>query len=155
MYAEQCNYWKSSQSSADAWIAKAKREIESVGGEIKGEAFLAQDGRQVFMLMAVINDEAFKIEWPVLPLTPKRRDAKQTETDERAARVQAATMLYHDCKHRAVMAKVWGARTAFIQFMLLPDGQTVGSAAGHEIQHLLPKALVMLPAPKGGDHDPH
>jgi len=134
MYAEDVgNYWKTSRTSPDTWLAKAKREIARAGGEILGEAFGSeQNGRSAYMLAFRFDGEHFKVIWPVLP---------SKSGDGRAARIQAATMLYHDVKARAVSAKVLGARTAFFSYLMLPDGRTAAQAATPELLEALPKLL--------------
>lgn len=106
IYAEDVgNYWKTSTAAPDSWIDKTKAEIRAAGGEVLKEAFGDQDGRAAFMLEFTFGADTFRAVWPVLP-TRKPADA-------RAARVQAATMLYHDVKSKCVSAKVHGLRAAF------------------------------------------
>lgn len=136
IYAEDVNYFKTSQSSSDSWIAKAKAEIKAAGGKVTGEAYGAdQNGRAAFMLSFTFSDQPFKIVWPVLPTRTKR------EVDERAAKVQAATMLYHDVKAKAVSAKVHGVKAAFFQYMLMLDGRTAAQLARPELTEQYPKLL--------------
>lgn len=127
-YAEDINYWQTGQTAADTWIDKAKKEIKSAGGKVIGDVFGndALTGRSAFMIQFSFGQDAFKLVWPVLP----SRSGK-----ERAARIQAATMLYHDVKARCVSAKVIGNRAAFFTYILLPDGQ---SAASVELTEVLP-----------------
>jgi hypothetical protein len=134
MYAEDVgNYWKTSKTSPDTWLAKAKREIARAGGEVLAEAFGSEaGGRSAYMLGFKFNGEQFKVVWPVLP---------SKGGDDRAARIQAATMLYHDVKARAVSAKVLGVRTAFFSYLMLPDGRTAAQAATPELLDALPKLL--------------
>ena len=134
VYAEDLNYWKTGSSSPDTWIDKAKREIAVAGGKVLSDAYGRDgDGRAAYMLAFSFRDEQFKAVWPVLPT---RKPA-----DERAARIQAATMLYHDIKAKCVAAKVHGARAAFFQYLLLPDGRTAPQAADAELTILWPKLL--------------
>ena len=133
-YAEDVgNYWKTGQSAPDTWIDKARAEIRAAGGKVLSEAFgRDQDGRAAYMLVFSFGPEQYRAVWPVLP----------TRTNnERAARIQAATMLYHDIKAKAVAAKVHGARAAFFQFLLLPDGRTAPQAADAELTTVWPKLL--------------
>ena len=88
-----------------------------------------QAGRSAFMLAFKIDDEQFKVVWPVLP---------SKSGNERAARIQAATMLYHDVKARCVSAKVLGPRAAFFNYLVLPDGRTTVEAASPELVDMLP-----------------
>ena len=123
VYAEEINYWQTSVSQPDTWIDRAKKEIASIGGKIQVEMFGATaDGRAAFMLGFTLGTDQFKIEWPVLP----SRTGK-----DKAAKIQAATLLYHDVKHKVVMAKVKGARPAFLEYLMLPDGSTAGQAVSN------------------------
>lgn len=134
VYAEDVNYWKTSQVSPDTWIDKAKREIENAGGKVHGEAFgRDENGRAAFMLDFAFGTERFRAIWPQLPTYSGK--------DDRAARIQAATMLYHDIKAKCVAAKVHGPRAAFFQFLTLPDGRTAPQAANAELTALWPKML--------------
>lgn len=133
MYAEDLNYWKSGQSSPDTWIDRAKREIVAAGGKVLSEAYGKDEtGRAAFLLEFSFGAERFKAIWPVL---------KSRSGNEKAARIQAATMLYHDVKHRCVLVKVFGARQAFFNYLLLPDGRTAAQAATPDLMDLYPKLL--------------
>lgn len=132
IYAEDVNYWKSSTVSPDTWIDKAKAEIGAAGGRTINDAFGNQDGRAAYMIDFAFGSDMFRAIWPVLP--------SKTKAD-RAARIQAATMLYHDVKSKCVSAKVHGARAAFFQYALLPDGRTAAQVAAPEIVALYPKML--------------
>lgn len=134
-YAEDMNYWKSGQSPPDAWIGKAKLEILRAGGRAGAELFGDDGGGRAFYALEFeLQGERFRIKWPVLP--SKTRNG-------RAARIQAATMLYHDVKARCVTAKVLGARAAFLTYLLLPDGRTAAEASTPELVDRFPK----LPPP--------
>lgn len=61
------------------------------------------------------------------------------ESERAAARRQAATMVYHDCKARALAAHVFGFRYAFQQFLLMDGGKTVGELAANEISQKVPQ----------------
>jgi len=134
IYAEDINYWKTSTAAPDAWIDKAKAEIRAAGGRVLNEAFGAdQDGRAAFMLDFTFGRDRFRAVWPVLsPRNPK---------DTRAARVQAATLLYHDVKAKCVSAKVHGVRAAFFQYAVLGDGRTAAQVAEPDLIQLYPKML--------------
>lgn len=137
-YAEELNYWKSSTIPADSWLEKIEAMIEGVGGSITGQAFGVTEGRSAFMLSFSLGNEAFKLIWPVL---------EARNGDKKAAKIQAATMLYHDVKAKCVSAQVLGARAAFAGSLLLPDGRTVAEAAAPDIALMLP-SMILLPAPK-------
>ena len=96
-FAEDVNYWKTGKSAPDTWIDRAKHEIESINGQVLAEGFGHESltGKAAYMLAFKIAGEQFKITWPVLP---SKSGAK------RAAKIQAATMLYHDVKARCVSA---------------------------------------------------
>lgn len=133
-YAEDIgNYWKTGQSSPDTWIDKAKAEIKAAGGHVLSEAYGRDvDGRAAFLLGFRFGHENFRVVWPVL---------KSKTNNERAARIQAATMLYHDIKAKAVSAKVHGVRAAFFQYLALPDGRTIATLSTPELQASYPKML--------------
>jgi hypothetical protein len=133
-FAEDVNYWKTGRSAPDAWMDRAKGEIEKAGGEIFGSAIVTEDatGRAGFMLVFRLDGERFKIAWPVLP---------SKSGDEKAARIQAATMLYHDVKARCVSARVLGARAAFFNYLLLPDGRAAAEASTPELMDDVPLML--------------
>jgi hypothetical protein len=134
LYAENVNYWKTGTSAPDTWIDKTKAEIRAAGGEVVSEAFGNQGGRAAFMLEFAFGDDTFRAVWPVLPSKTK---------NERAAKIQAATMLYHDVKAKCVSAKVHGVRAAFFQYAVLPDGRTAAQVAAPELIELYPKMLLL------------
>lgn len=137
IYAEEVNYWQTSQKAADTWIDDAIDEIKAISGKVLGYAYGTQsDGRSAFMMEFSLDDERFKIIWPVLP--------SKTGKD-RAAKVQAATALYHDVKARCVTVKFMGKRQAFFNYLVLPDGRTAAQATGDELVKLTPQ-LFMLPS---------
>lgn len=131
--AEDVNYWQSGQSSPDTWIAKTRKQLEAVNGRILGEAYGRDgDGNAAFMLEFEIDGDQFKAIWPVLP----SRTGK-----ERAAKIQAATMLYHDVKARCVSALVLGTRSAFFNYLMLPNGRTAAEASAPELMAGVPLLL--------------
>lgn len=136
-YAEDFgNYWKTSQKSPDTWIEDAKKLIISIGGKFQLEMFGADGaGRAAFMLGFTVGNEQYKITWPVL----KTRKA----SDAGAARRQAATLLYHDVKHKVMMAKIKGVRAAFTENLLLPTGQTAGEVNVEELTKLIPAVFMV------------
>jgi hypothetical protein len=140
-YAEDVNYWMTSKMSPDAWLERAKKEIQRVGGKVGGEGFIsdASTGRAAFLLSFSFGDNRYDLKWPVL---------RSKKGIERAARVQAATALYHDVKSRCVAAKFHGPHFAFANYLVLPSGQTVNEASSEELAGQLPHALKLLPPPK-------
>lgn len=142
-YAETVNYFRTSKSSASTWLARARAEIVKVGGDILGYAsgFDVIHNRAAHMLAFQIGVDNFKLVWPVLP---------SESGDERAAEIQAATMLYHDVKARCVSAKVLGGRAAFFSYLMLPDGRSASQVAAPELLEALPTFLrPALPAGEG------
>lgn len=132
-YAEDVNYWKSGTSSPDTWIDRARKEIEGADGKVLNEAF-GRDGtgRAAYLLEFAFGTERYRAVWPVLP---------SRAGNERAAKIQAATMLYHDVKVRCVSAKVLGVRAAFFSYLLLDDGRTAAQMATPELTQHYPKLL--------------
>jgi hypothetical protein len=130
--AEEMNYWKTSRTSPSTWIDRAKDQITDIGGTVLGEAFGREEAadRAAYMLAFRIHDEDFKVVWPVLP-----------SDEERAARRQAATMLYRDVKQRCISAQVLGARQAFFAYWVLPDGRTASQVSGPELLEIVPRLL--------------
>lgn len=101
LYAEDLNYWRTSQAAPDTWMDKAKAEIKAAGGVVRADAYVNEAGaRAAYLLEFDLAGERYRVVWPVL---------QSRAGNVRAARVQAATMLYHDLKARALTAKVLGA----------------------------------------------
>lgn len=135
VYAEEVNYWKTSRTGSDEWLDKAKREIRSIGGEIVGVGQV-EDHRTMTCAFAIafeIMGESYQIKWPVLT----SRDG-----NIKAARIQAATALYHDVKTSCVRVKFVGARASFLSWLVLPSGQTAAEATTPSLVSALPKLLV-------------
>lgn len=142
--AETVNYWQTSRSSADSWVEKAIKEIKGIGGTVTSEAFGSEPhtGRSAFLLVFTAGGQQFKIIWPVLP---------SKSGNDRAAKIQAATFLYHDVKAKCMVAKVFGARKAFFEYLMLPDGRITSELTGSEITNLLPEMFQSAPALGPGD----
>lgn len=123
-YAEEVNYWKTSRTAEGTWIDKAVKEINRVGGIVTQRLSGMNNGVEAHMIAFEIGDDLFRIVWPVL----------QSKTgNTKAARVQAATMLYHDVKSRCVAAKVLGSRKSFFAYLLLDNGQVVSGIDNTEL----------------------
>uniref|UniRef100_A0A6M3L627 Uncharacterized protein n=1 Tax=viral metagenome TaxID=1070528 RepID=A0A6M3L627_9ZZZZ len=132
-YAEDINYWKTSRSSPDDWIDKASAQIEKLGGHTHTHAFGKDNqGNSAYMLQFSIGEDNYKILWPVL---------LSKTNNENAAKIQAATLLYHDVKNRCLTAMILGNRTAFFNYFLLPDGRTIIEASVPELMHEIPLVL--------------
>lgn len=134
VFADDINYFKTSTTQAHTWVARAKKEITRLGGKITAEAYGSQDDVSVFMLAFTLGGEQFRINWPVLPVRNKK--------DEAAAIIQAATLLYHDVKHKCVVAKIKGVNRAFLEYLMLPNGSAAGDVAA-DPRRLLPQILAL------------
>ncbi len=126
------HYWKTGQSSPDQWMEKTRKLIEGLGGEILAEGFGATSDREAFMLSFTINQDKYKVVWPVLP---SKTNSKM------AARRQAATLLHHDIKAKAMTSSVLGAKVAFFSYAVLPDGRTASELATPELAEAFPLQL--------------
>lgn len=129
-YAENVNYWKSSKTPPDTWLDHAKKEITKVGGKITGEGFFNDPTstlRAFYMLTFEIEDVRYKAIWPVL---------KSKKNDMKAARIQAATLLYHDVKQSCVRVKVLGAHVAFLPYLVLPNGHSMMELKVQDVKRL-------------------
>ena len=135
VYAEDINYWKTGKTSPDGWIDKAKAQIVKLDGVILAEGFGSQDGRSAYMLGFEINAHRFKAIWSVLPT--------RVEGGDRAAKIQAATMLYHDIKAKCISPTVKGPRAAFFEYLMLPDGRTAIEASYFELIDGIPEKLLI------------
>jgi hypothetical protein len=128
-WAEEINYWQTSRTAPDNWLAKAKAEIVRVGGTVVAEGFVSDQAQSTYLLAFTIDGDHFRMAWPVLQ--PKSGNVK-------AARIQAATALYHEVKAACVKAKFLGTRTAFFAFLSLPDGRTAADMPIADVRALLP-----------------
>ena len=132
-YAEDIkHYWETSRSSSDEWVDRAKRLILSMGGNILQEAFGSIDGKSAFMLKFELDSSEFKVVWPILPSRSEKFQA---------AKRQAATLLYHDIKAKAMTASVLGTKTAFFSYLMLPDGRAASELATPELTEYWPLQL--------------
>ncbi len=127
-------YWGTSQTAPDTWLDKAQREIVRANGEtlMRGMISDLERGVAAYMLSFRFGEDEFKVVWPILP----SKNGK-----EKTARIQAATMLYHDIKARSVALRVQGARAAFFGYLLLPDGRTAAQASTSELMAGVPELL--------------
>lgn len=135
VYAEDCNYWKTSQTSPDTWLDQAKSLIIKAGGKILADGYINESSsRNVFMVKFSFGEQVFVASEFVLESIGK---------NVKAAKIQAATTLYHEIKARCVSMKRRGARWAFLQYLMLPDGQVVGHASNPELMDAWPKMLTI------------
>lgn len=105
---EKLPYWKSSQSSPDTWIERTVKLISRFGGELINQAqgMDYRSGRAAFLIVFKLQGDVFKIVFPVLE--PRK------QSDMRAAKVQAATILYHDVKSRLISAEILSQEMYFL-----------------------------------------
>lgn len=142
-YAESVNYWKTSRTSSDTWIEKTKRQIEKLGGQVLMEGFGRESAtnRAAFVLAFMIGEDKFKVIWPVL---------SSKGGNEKAAKIQAATMLYHDVKAKCISSAVLGARGAFFSFLMLPSGQTAMEMSAPDLVQAIPELFISAPQLNAG-----
>lgn len=133
-YAEDLNYWKTSKHSPGHWLDKAADFLTECGAEVRTTAKGMNDGQAAYLLEFSVKGDSFRIVWPVL---------ESMRGDVKAAERQAATMLYHDVKSRAIRLAIGGARMAYFEFLMLPDGRTFGQLASEHITD----AVALLPPP--------
>ena len=133
-YAEEMNYWKSSKQPPGYWLDKAADFLTDNGAEVRTTAKGSGNGCVAYLIEFSVDGDAFRIVWPVL---------ESKSGDVKAAERQAATMLFHDVKNRAIRLAIGGARTAFFEFLMLPNGRSVGELSSNEITD----AAKLLPAP--------
>lgn len=132
-YAEDVgHYWQTSRSSPDIWMGRAKKVIMDLGGEILADGYGSDRNHAAFILAFKIKEHNYKVIWPVLPSHHKK---------ELAAKIQAATMLYHDVKAKAMAASVLGTEVAFFSYMALPDGRIASELTNPELADAFPKLL--------------
>lgn len=142
-YAEEVNYFKTSLTAPDTWMTKAKREVERAGGQVLGDGRLTDGvtGRTVLILTFAFGQDRFRLQYPAL---------ESKTGNDRAAVIQAATILYRAVKARCVDAKVLGYRAAFMAFLLLPDGRTTSQVAVPELSDAVPRFNTGLPSGQEG-----
>lgn len=132
-YAEDIgHYWMTSRSSPEEWLGKAKKLIEEIGGDIIAEGFGSAQGRSAYMLAFRINDDDYKVVFPVLP---------SRAGQELGARRQAATLLYHDIKAKCMTAAVLGNKAAFFSYLMMSDGRVASEYSTPELAEAFPLQL--------------
>lgn len=130
--AEDVNYWRTGRSAVDSWIDKCCRLIDEVGGTIIQKGMIWQNGDSVCLLAFSIDGESYRVGWPVLK-------TRAGDSDDPAARIQAATFMYHDVKAKVMIAKVLGPRCAFIGNLMVTKNSTVGELNNLQLQKALPQ----------------
>lgn len=104
-YAEDMNYFKTSKKSADAWLDDTVELVESISGKVTDRAIVKKGDREVCFIKWEHNHKTYQFLWETLPVKLKG--------NERAARVQMVTALYHAVKAKVIEAKFRGVDTAF------------------------------------------
>lgn len=140
-YAEEVNYWKSGTASPDSLLDQAQKLVKEVGGTVVQKGIIWQAGRSAVVLVWTVGEDGYRIAWPVLT-------TKSGNTDDPAARRQAAAFVLHDVKAKCMVAKVLGARTAFAGNLLLSDNRTVAELTNQDIER---RASRLLPPPPSDD----
>jgi hypothetical protein len=113
-YAEDLNYWKTSQLSSDDWLESTKALIVSFGGKVLREFYGSNEGgSSAFYLRFLIKDQEYQIKWPVL---------ESKTGNNRAAKIQAATAMYHFVK-ATVLAAEWLSADQVWAGFVLPSGE--------------------------------
>lgn len=133
--AEDCRYWKTGTSSPDVWMEKIIKLLSDFGGDVTSSAYVNDSGKSAYMIKFNLDEELFKIVWPVL--------ISSSENDM-AARRQAVTMLYHDIKARCVSADVLGVRASFFTWLSLDDGRTMMQISNQELMEQAPLLLTKI-----------
>jgi len=124
---ESLPYWKTSQSSPDVWIERTLKLINDYGGQVLSQmqGVDYRSGKAAYLIIFKLQGDAFKIVFPVLePIK---------SNDMRAAKIQAATILYHDVKARLVSSLILGARTVFFGNLMLESGATAAELENPEL----------------------
>jgi hypothetical protein len=115
IYADDISYWKTSKNSADHWMAKTKKMIIEHGGIVISDLCGTINGRTAFMINFELENDHYRITFPCLPTR---------HGEELPAKIQAATLIYHEVKSRIMASLVLGNRSAFFQYLMLPSGRT-------------------------------
>ena len=130
--AEDCNYWKSSNTAPDSWLQKTLAMVVKFGGIVLGSGYADDNetGRSAFLIRFTLEGETFRILWPVL---------QSKSGDATSARRQAATMMYHDVKAKCGASQSLGVRVAFFAWVELADGRSACELATTELIETTPE----------------
>lgn len=115
-YAEELNFWKTSKSSADKWLNDAEDIIAKFGGTVTLRAKGRAGENQAYAFQFSHNNDRFKILYPVLPTK---------NGDVRSAERQCCQFIFYEVKNRSIQVKIFGFKSAYFEFLMLEDGQTV------------------------------
>lgn len=133
VYAEELPYFQTSKVGMETWMDKAEEEIKKAGGTITASGAVQQLTQAAVFIAFELQGETYRVTFPVL---------ESKRGNQKAAKIQAATMLYHDVKARSVAVRVLGAKVAFGGYRVLPDGRTDGQVSTPELVAILPKMLI-------------
>lgn len=126
IYAEDVgHYWKTSQKSPDAWLSDAKKLIKAIEGIVTKELVGTIGDNSAIMLEFIHQGQIYRIIYNVLP---------SKTNQEKAAKIQAATMLFHEVKMLVVLAKAQGVRGAFARHLVLGSGVPIWQATNIDIE---------------------
>lgn len=124
-YGEDMNYWKTSKMIPGVLLEKAGEFLEKHGATVRATAKASECKQTVYLIDFEFKPDRFRCIWPVLP----------TKTgDKTAAERQAATMLFHDIKSRGIRLALHGPRTAFVDYLMLPNGRTAAQATNADLE---------------------
>ncbi len=141
VYAEDAPYWRSGHATApDTKLEQTVDLVRKFGGKVTANGYIEEPNRAAYMLAFEFDGEAFKVIWPVLPRNG-RESAKLRETADRAAKLQAATFLFHSVKAKSIDAVVLGVRAAFVGDLLTESGRRVADLATPALAQAIPERL--------------
>ena len=124
-FAEKLNFWKTGNKAPGRYIEKAIKLITESGGTNIFESYGSHNGKAHYMIAFQLGEDKFKLLWPVLPT--------KHDTDQLAAKRQAATMLYHDVKNKCLKALIFGFRSAFFDSVMIADGRNLSEVSNQEL----------------------
>lgn len=145
VYAEQANYWQTSETKPNDWFERAQKEIEAAGGIFR--RVVQDDVKDPKTGQLTTYTIEFQIGGREMRVAYQTLESKYAEPPSRltARRVQAATALYYDVKARCVDAKFHGVDHAFLPYIVMKDGRTLVEGI---VPELAAMALPALPAGK-------
>lgn len=123
IYAEDLPYWKTSKSGVETWLDRTEKLLTEIKAIVHTRIVGKSMGREGILIGYTINDEEFRISWPVL--------STKKEGDSSAALRQAATMIYHDTKARVNRIKIFPPRVVFSDWLLI-EGKTLAESNEEE-----------------------
>lgn len=134
-FANELPYFKTGKSSAESWVLKTEKLIESAGGIVHTRLMGKSLGLEGIMIQFAIEGSQFKLTWPVLPV--------EKMIDESAALRQCGTMIYHDTKARINRIRIFGPKVVFADWLILENGQTLAQSHESLISGMLNNLKIM------------